>query len=308
MNRIPDSEYTEPTRPVTPLPKEKFSLSRRDWTAYLLGVTVILLMEPFQRSASDPIERLVPYISGKIAALLILGILAALVAFYLSRRSQKAASVTFMVVVALGTMGQVGEVARNRRGALDDEAVLNHVVPAFLGWLKEQMTPYQRACETVADKSPLRPSWLKERTDLVAVREQILLLRRVNEELRDLYDRAPTAIRNKLAEQGVPEADRPRLSRIVSDQFGKTKTVFAAMRDQDEAIATEYLTVCDLLNENWGHWHSDANADTIVFDNDTTNKWFSAAKAKVLRLFEEQERDRTEFLMTMQQGGKRGVK
>ncbi len=67
MSQIPDSEQPGlPQRPV-PLPKEQFSLSRGDWTAYFIGAVVILATLPFQRSTPHPVERLVPYIFGQNA-------------------------------------------------------------------------------------------------------------------------------------------------------------------------------------------------------------------------------------------------
>lgn len=301
MSEIPESEQPgQPDRSLAPR-KERFALSRQAWTAYFLGVLVILSTVPFQRVASYRAERLVPYVSGLLLGLLLISILPSLLVFYISRRSHQAASITFMVFVALGALGQVAEVARNRGGILDDEAVLNRVGPAFLGWLKEQATPYQQACEKMGEKSPFQPSWLKERAELASAREQVLRVRKANGELRDLHDRMLPAIRRLLAAQGVREEDQSRLAAVISGSFAKTRTIFAALRDQDDGITAEFLKAFDLLEANWGHWSFDADAGAVVFENDIAAKEFEAARAKIEELAQAQQRDSAEFLRAMKE-------
>jgi hypothetical protein len=235
---------------------------------------------------------------------MIVAVLPSLLAFYLSRRSRNALSTTFAIFIALGAIGQIGEAVRNGGRALDDETVLNRVGPKLLGWLRNQVAPYRRACEEMAEKSLDEPSWLKERTDLVALRERVARARKANRELRDLFSRASPVIREELLAQGVPEGDCARLGAVISDHLAKTRVLFAGMRDQDDAIATELLKLCDLLDENWAHWHFDGNAGTIVFDDNAANREFRGTQVKLRKLAQEQERDRAEFLRATQQGRK----
>ena len=46
------------------------------------------------------------YILGRLLGLLIVSLLPSLLVFYLSKRSHSAASITFLIVVALGALGQ----------------------------------------------------------------------------------------------------------------------------------------------------------------------------------------------------------
>jgi hypothetical protein len=306
MNGTSDSDRNGAAIPPMVPTKERFSLSRRDWVAYFGGAAVIVFTQPFQRTPPYPLERLVPYILGQLAALLIISFLAALLVFFLSKRSKNAASMTFMICVALGAVGQVGEVVRNGGRPTNDDAVLNRVTPTFLKWLKDQGVPYHEAREKMVERSPTRPGWLKERTDLVSARERIVRFREANGELRDLYGRMSRAIREELAAQGVREKDRSRLAKVIADQpaIAKTRSAFTALRDQDDAIAAELLKACDLLDESWDHWRFDAKTGTTVFEDVSANKAFNAIQTKVQQLGEEQERDRANTLRAIQRGGK----
>jgi len=296
MSQVPHSDQGGMPHQTEPLRKKRFWLSRRDWAVFIFGAAVVLAMQPFQRSASYPLVRLVPYIFGQVTGLLIISILPSLLAFYLSRRSRTAASTTFVIFVALGATAQVDAVLRNGGRPLDDEAVLNQVAPRFLQWMKDQMAPYQRACNKLEKMSPLLPGQLKERTDLANAREQIQRVRKASDDLRDLCIRAPQRIQELLAAQGVPERDRSRLATAMSDQFIKNRALFAALRDSDDAITAGLLKACDVLDENWGRWHYDADAGVIAFENDATDTEFNAIVARLQEVGQKQEQDRAEYL------------
>ncbi len=84
---------------------------------FALGVVVVLAVQPFQATGSMPLDRLPGYVMGKLVGLLIFSLVPALVVFYASRRSRKAASITFIVVVILAMLGQVGEAIGDLRAS-----------------------------------------------------------------------------------------------------------------------------------------------------------------------------------------------
>lgn len=278
-----------------PLPKERFSLSRRDWTAFLLGGAVVLAMAPFQENACYPIERLVPYTVGTLLGLLLISLLPSLLAFYLCRRSRRAASTTFLVFVALGSIGQVGEVVRHGGTTSNEKAVLSHVASTIQRWLSEHLVPYHRICENMGETSPLNPTWLKEKSDLGDARERILLVRKANGELRGLLGRMAPVVANELATLGVPVENRARLTKLILGNLDGAGKVFTAMRAQDDTITAELLKACDLLDKNWGRWHVDGSTGALTFDNDSAVEEFNAIQTRVSEVAEEQKRSQAEL-------------
>jgi hypothetical protein len=222
-------------------------------------------------------------------------LLPALLAFYLSRRSQRAASTTFLVFVALGSIGQVGEVVRRGGMALDEKAVLSQIESAIQSRLNEHLIPYRRICEKMGDTSPLNPVWLKERSDLGVARERILLARKANGEIRDVLAQMAPVVTDELAKRGVPVEDRARLTKSILGSYDVAGKAFAVMRGQDDTITSELLKACDLLDENWGRWHVDGNTGELIFDNDSAVQEFNAIRAKVSDVAEEQKRSQAEL-------------
>lgn len=111
-----DEEQYERPPLAAPLEKKGSFLSRQAWTVYALGVAVIVVLQPFQPTGSIPFERLLPYLFGKILGLTSISLVPALLVYYLSRRSRKAASTTFTIFVVLCILGQVGEAMSNLDG------------------------------------------------------------------------------------------------------------------------------------------------------------------------------------------------
>jgi hypothetical protein len=273
---------------------------------YCLGVAVVVSAQALGIAAPWPRERAMSFIEGQLVGLLIISVVPSLLVFYVSGRSQKTASITFTIFVALGTVAQIGEAVRNGGRVRDDKAVLARITPAYLNWLKDQSAPYQRGCKEIAEESPLSPSWMKDKDDLARVRERILRVREANTELRGVYDRMPQVLQKELAAQGVPEEDRSRLIAAISADLAKTntKTLFVKVCEQDDALLHKYLKACDVLDVNWGQWHFDADTGTVVFENATAAQDFNAIQAAIRRLALEQERTRGQLSQAMQQSGR----
>ncbi|MEN6407534.1 MAG: hypothetical protein ABFC77_13820 [Thermoguttaceae bacterium] len=276
-------------------PKEKFSLSTRDCIVLFLGFAVVLATMPFREMAFFSVERLVPYVVGTFVGLLLISILFSWLAFRLCKRSQRAASITFLVFVAFGVMGQVDEAVRYNHRTFDEKAVLSQILPIFHRSLMERVIPYQRACEKMGEMSPLNPIWLKKESDLDIARNQIVLVRTTNSELRDLFSGTTPVITKALAAHGVPVEDRVRLTKGIVDSCAGVRKIFATMRDQDDIITAEFLKACDLLEEHWGYWHLDANTSVLVFDSNRVVKEFNAIRDKISKVAEEQRQSQVEL-------------
>lgn len=94
--------------------KQSFSLYRWGWICYLVGAVMVFGMAPFHEKFNG-IEKTVPYILGTLLGMLLIGILPALIAFFIGRRSRTAATITFVAFVTLGVLGQLNDVLRYRR-------------------------------------------------------------------------------------------------------------------------------------------------------------------------------------------------
>jgi hypothetical protein len=96
------SRMTPPPPPR--MQKATFGVAWWAWVAFGVG-GVVTLGEAYASKGDRSLEALTPYMMGLLVGMLLLAIIPAFIAFYLGKRSRKAATIVFILFAAIGTAG-----------------------------------------------------------------------------------------------------------------------------------------------------------------------------------------------------------
>ena len=177
------------------------------------------------------------------------------------------------------------------------EAAAARALAAFLGKCKEQMVAHQKHIAIISEKTPLNPGWMKDKSDVSIVREEVAKFQATNRQMRSFYGGIMTTLREECAKQKVPSALQEQMMVEVGGKFTRSRALIAKIRDQDDEMAKTLLECCDVLESNWGTWRMRDN--TVVFEDGKAAGKFNELCQRMRALAAEQQQAQAENLSAM---------
>lgn len=223
-------------------------------------------------------------IIGEIVSLLLIPLLLSWVLWRLSRRSATAATVSFLIVLALLVLGQINSaLMRNRAAAqttkdtvaaTSDNAAekqqLAEALDAFQKWAYGLQRLQARAVNSLqADPFFNLHNQATEKQRAISLR-RVENLQAANVAMRGYVMNAEKRLRQELTQRKISESAVEQALAEFMATFGPNYDTMLAIRKTDEELAEHMLAFIEFAAEVEGKWSEDERTGSLFFQNEHT--------------------------------------
>jgi hypothetical protein len=199
----------------------------------------------------------------------------------------------FTATQSADSAAQVASILEKASGAYPENASMR-ALQAITKIAGESVREYAAAYGAVNDKSPMDPTWVKDRDDLKQCFTQLDTLQAVCDRLRRDHETFVSRYENELIRFGVKPGIRASDVQSFELLIDRQSPTVKKLRDADDGMIAALRKQAALLDREWGKWSLNDNGD-VVFQNPQIKIEFDNNLADYDQWFQQQEDAQKEF-------------
>jgi hypothetical protein len=132
--------------------------------------------------------------------------------------------------------------------------------------VRSHTEPYKTALRQLSSAGAIAPKSLQRREDIVERKTLVVNVLAANASSRDFFAKSELNYSNELASAKIPQPELQWALKKFQASLTVQLPLLLEIQDANDRMAHSMVSILDLLDRNWGHWHYNAQRQHLSFE------------------------------------------